>query len=523
MSGLYTRANLSEGGLNASEALQKLYAPQIQNDIGLFAYASILRSRISSPGQIFALVNSPISDLSGNVSKRTKFITNSYTFSNNNEVWFESVGFALDQREDGEVDGAVLRYSVNGSVVNASVRGFGTGYKVVDTSGVEVPSYPASVDVRVIGSESFSTNAVVRVTVNSDGRLGDEIEVIDGGSGYQPDEFLTPLPICQGQDTPQRNRCLRYTGPTSLAKTYPSDSALIRNTQYTYMVRFSDSDGFFLYDTRVSDWIYLGESYDETTLLTGSLVLTRSDSIEPENLGQLYNLNARSFFYSYLSPFQPSSNLASTLKSVSDSVELINNDLSQFVQNGRPYLFDTNPDNPLGITFNVFEGRNINSDHRVVFRDPDSVLDQESIDFFTLRDTLSGQNQYRVEDVTVPGIWLFAGDKYQRVFSSDDKPFTSVLGRKYLSPAIYSEDGNELPSSGSLKYSISASFRNPVSEITKGFNTEIGTLVQTIGSSGGFVFHRPLTVNTVSGVYSWPILSYTDGSGNTKDARFLAI
>jgi hypothetical protein len=162
----------------------------------------------------------------------------------------------------------------------------------------------------------------------------------------------------------------------------------------------------------------------------------------------------------------------------------------------------------------------------MVFRDPDSVLDQESIDFFTIRDTLSGQNNYRVGDVAVPGIWLFAGDKYQRAFSSDDKPFFSSLGRNYLSPALYDTSGNELSESGQLKYSISASYRNSVSGTIRGFDTEVGTLVQTISSTtgrGGFVYHRPLTVTTTSGISSWPILSYTDSSGFTRDAKFLAI
>jgi len=526
MSGLYTRSNLSEDGLNASEALQKLYDPQIQNDISLFAYASVLQSQISSPTNIFGLLNSPISDLAGLVSYRTKFLTNSYTFSNNNEVWFERVEIPLDRRTSTELDGADLLYSVNGSVVNAIVKGFGEGYYVVDSSGNEVSTYPATVDVRVIGAVSYSNSAIVRITVNSDGTIGSGISVINGGTGYTNDESLDLLPLCQGQETESLNRCIRYTSASSLAQINPSTPALIQNTKYTYTVKFSDSDGFFLYDTRTDKWLYFGSFYNTIDQLTGTITLARSDRIESENLGQLYNLNARSFFYDYRFPFEPSDNLSSTLSVITDTVELLNNDLLLFSQNSRPYRFDTDPRNPLGISYNVFEGRNVNSDYRVVFRDPDSVLDQGSIDFFTIRDTLSGQNEYEVGDVTVPGIWLFAGDKYQRAFSSDDKPFFSSLGRNYLSPALYNTSGNELAESGQLKYSISASYRNSVSATIRGFNTEIGTLVQAISSTanrGGFVYHRTLSVTTTSGVSSWPILSYTDSFGVTRDAKFLAI
>jgi hypothetical protein len=526
MSGLYTRSNLSENGLNASEALQKLYKPQIQNDINLFAYSSALRSQISSPSDIFALINFPISNISGTVSLRTKFLTNSYTFSNDNEVWFEKVEVPIDKRASLETNGADLRYSVNGSVANALVKSVGSGYYVVDSGGQEISSYPATVDIRVIGTLSYSDNAVVRITVNSNGTIGDEVRIIEGGTGYTDYESLELLPLCQGQEKESLNRCIRYTSANSLAQINPSISASIKNIKYTYTVKFSDSDGFFLYDTSSNKWLYLGSFYNNISQLTGTITLSRIDSIEPENLGYLYNLNARSFFFSYLYAYTIPNNLLSTLTSITSSVESINSSLPLFVQNSRPYRFNTDSGNPLGITYNVFEGANISSDYRVIFRDPDGVLDQESVDFFTLRDTLSGQNNYKIGNVTVPGIWLFSGDKYQRAFSSDDKPFFSVLGRKYLSPALYNLNGDELSESGQLKYSISASYRNPVTGTVRGFNTEVGTLVQAISSTtgrGGFVYHRPLTVTTVSGISSWPILSYTDNSGVTRDAKFLAI
>ena len=362
MSGLYTRFNLSEDGLNASESLQKLYGPQIQNDINLFAYSSVLQSRISSPTDVFGLLNSPISDLSGTVSRRTKFLTDSYTFSNENEVWFEGVEVPLDRRTSTELDGADLRYSVNGSVVNAVVEGFGDGYYVVNSSGVEVSSYPATVDVRVIGTISYANSAVVRITVNSNGTIGSGISVVNGGTGYTDNEPLELLPLCQGQETESLNRCIRYTSVNSLVQNNPSTLASIRSTKYTYTVKFSDSDGFFLYDSRPGKWLYLGSFYNSPVQLTGTITLVRSDRIEPENLGYLYNLNARAFFYDYRYPFEPSDDLFSTLTSITDTVELLNNDLPLFAQNSRPYLFDTDPGNPLGITYNVFEGRNVSSD-----------------------------------------------------------------------------------------------------------------------------------------------------------------
>ena len=102
--GLYTKFNLSEDGLNATDALQKLYGPQIQEDINLFAFASRLESTISSAStssanQLFGLVNEPYKDGDGDEILRTRFVTNSYTFSSENRVWLDRISSVFfDQR-----------------------------------------------------------------------------------------------------------------------------------------------------------------------------------------------------------------------------------------------------------------------------------------------------------------------------------------------------------------------------------------------------------------------------------------
>jgi len=159
------------------------------------------------------------------------------------------------------------------------------------------------------------------------------------------------------------------------------------------------------------------------------------------------------------------------------------------------------------------------------------------IGFFQLRE-LTDAYETSLFNQNIPGIWLWTGDKYQRVFSSDDKPFMSQQGKKYLSPAIYGlNDTDELAESGENKYSVSAGYLNPavdspgVSDII-GFDTQLSVLVQNISSSskssnGGFVYHRQLAVDTVRTeptytVKAWPLFSYQDGT-QVKDAKLLAI
>ena len=549
MSGLFTKNNLSESGLNAIDALQKLYGPQVQEDISLFAFAGRLESRVSSgtptlDNQLYGLVNEPISDSSGNVSARTKFITNTFTFSDNNRVWIDrSDGYVLDKRTVGEQGtGAPMKFSVNGSVVNTELIGVGTQYEVRNGSGVLV-SLPATVSVNLAGVESGSRSCVIQVTVNANGTLSRSgVTVLTPGSGYIDNELLEPVPACNPQDDPAEDKCIRYTGNSLYHVTYDQNTsvqgytALLRNIRYQYTVKSSGPDGFFLYDDNVSEWVYLGSSYNTTQILPKPdvpvLRINRYDAISSQNLTQLYKLDARSLFFSYEDSYQPEENLSSSIRSISRSVEEIRSSLQTFPQNVRIQAVSGDSTNDLGISYNVLSGQNIRSDYRVIFRDPDGVLDNPSLTFFALRD-LDQPGEVRSGDIAVPGIWLFTGDKYQRVFSSDDKPFFSQSGRDYLSPILNKfSSGSVVPvsSSGEYKYGISAGYYKPNEPLSnasvRGFDTTLGTLIQNLSltlNNGGFVYHRTLPVTTVRGsIKSWPLFSYTEGD-SILDAKFLAV
>ena len=634
-SGLYTRYNLSEKGLDATDALQKLYGPQIQEDLLLFAFASRLESVVSSPSndlnnQLFGLINEPISDSTGTVFLRTKFVTQGtpdtensepqalYTFSDNNLVWFDRTPSGFDKRTVTETEGAPIKVSVNGSMVAASVIGVGQNYRVLGNSG-SVVTLPTTVNVRVIGLESGANNALVQVAVKADGSIDQlaGVTIISPGTGYLDQELLELIPSCGSEDDPSEDKCLNYSGNALYHNPFVggqvSAKALLRNERYTYRVKFADRGGFFLYDDNTSKYVFLGSAYDSlqqpVSAEIPSLIIKRQDTISSENLVQLYNLNGRSVFWNYDKNYETGDSIGGTIRSLSDRAEELRDGFKYFVQNVKKPLTETDERNTLGTRYNIIEGRDINSSHRIVFRDPDSVLDQSvyketgtytqsedtiivsitshglstsdtvnldfttgtgvngtytvtvtSPDTFTVVTTDSkttsgsvtayqgvGFSQLReltdayetsIFGQSIPGIWLWTGDRYQRVFSSDDKPFLSQQGKKYLSPAIYDLNENtELAESGANKYSVSAGYLNPavgspgVSDI-KGFDTQISVLVQNISSSskpsnGGFVYHRQLTPDTIRTepaytVKAWPLFSYQEGS-QVKDAKFLSI
>jgi hypothetical protein len=539
MSGLYTRSNLSESGLNATDAVQKLYEPQVQQDLLLFAFASRLESQISSPSlvaenQIFALINEPISDSSGNIFLRTKFLTNGFTFSENNLVWLDRVNFPLDKRSSSETEGCSVIFSVNSSLTQVSLESRGEKYVVRDSSGALV-SLPSTVQVRLRGAESGASNAVASVTVEQDGRLSRSVSLVTGGSNYIDGEFLEIVLGCREDETPTLHKCFVYTGSNYLDQVVfdqdgRSAQALLRSVKYTYTTRFSDGEGFFLYDDLEQKWMYLGSDYDQLSLISGSspplLSMKRLDTLSSDNMTQLFQLDGRSQFFDYGQTYQSGQSIGGSIRGLLNRAEELKDTFKYFVQNNRVNTPETSENNQLGTRFNIIDGKNILSDFRVIFRDPDGSIDQPASTFAALSG-LDGPDTLRINGATIPGIWLFSGDKYKRVFSSDEKPFLFQQGLKTYSPAIFNpQTGNELAGSGSFKFSLSTAFAPSGQTTIRGFDVQLNTLVQNISTTaggGGFVYHRQLSTQTVSGsVTSWPLFSYRDGL-TIKDARLLAI
>lgn len=572
MAGLYSKKNLGEVQLNLKDALQKLYAPGIQEDIRLFAFSNSLYSEIRSgiiktdvgtgdeidvPNEIFGLINEPFTDDNGNVINRTKFITTKLTFSSNNRVFFENisnVAFTFDRRTSF-TEGAPIIVSRNGSIVNVEVVGSGSQYEVISSSGQVVPG-PVSIQVNVRGKESGAENAIVQVTIDANGSISKTIppSVVFGGSGYFEDESLELVTQCRinrfsQEETPALHKCknypssgnrlfhkeFKYTIPSGGQQIDYSTSLLgytatLRQTKYFYLTKDASEEGFFLFDEVSQDWVYLGDFYDqqyEIELRTSPLLtMRRYDTISSLNLLNLDSLDSSSFFFSHREGFNVAENLGAQIRSLSRNVEAIRDSFKYLLQNNKRQRLVTDEKNTLGTQYNIFEGKNFDSTFRMIMRDPDGVIDRSDVEFFELNsledpdqvELTVGENTYHI-----PGLYLNVGGVYKRAFSTDDKPFLSSRGKVYISPLLDKISGSTNYATGSFvpraesgdnKYSISTAYLRSGGEILVGFDTTIGTLVQNLSSSnknGGFVFHRALstpTINSGSGVQGWPLFDY---------------
>jgi len=128
--GLSRSLNLSETNLNLKEAIQKLYAPGIQDDIDLFSLSSQITSNIisgpetDSNSQIIGLRSETLKNPDNSVLKRTKFITKSNTWSVGDKVWFNR--YTLTKSTSDDAVNPV--FSSNGSIPATKIIYSGGGY-----------------------------------------------------------------------------------------------------------------------------------------------------------------------------------------------------------------------------------------------------------------------------------------------------------------------------------------------------------------------------------------------------------
>ena len=174
MAGLSRKLNLSERDINLKEALQKLDAPGIENDIELFSLSSQVNSLINSgtesqsnpSAQLIALSSQTFKTKINNldqVVKRTKFITKDYSFATGNKVFFDT--YTLGVGGDAEAYGPI--YSENGSIPQIRVTNSGAGYFFRKTNSQgEVANLTSNLTVQGVvleGEKSGATNSIATI------------------------------------------------------------------------------------------------------------------------------------------------------------------------------------------------------------------------------------------------------------------------------------------------------------------------------------------------------------------------
>ena len=211
--GLTRAKNLSERNLNLKTALQKLYAPGIEDDITLFSLSSSVESAVVSglldgaDGQIVGIRNESISSITGTVQLRTKFLTKFFTFTDLNEVNFEKftlvtpggAGSVLPKTsQDGELysldiisagqgfyfqlpNGTVLNNSASTlNVENVSIRGLISGKETAKAKVTFIKSATESITSEILPVVTSYDSLTVRGSLYypTSGNIGSSVDVI---------------------------------------------------------------------------------------------------------------------------------------------------------------------------------------------------------------------------------------------------------------------------------------------------------------------------------------------------------
>ena len=637
MAGLSRKLNLSERDVNLKEALQKLDAPGIENDIELFSLSSQVTSLVNSgtesqsnpSAQVIALASETFSTKINNtdvVVKRTKFITKDYTFATGNKVFFDT--YTLGTGGDSAAVGPI--YSTNGSIPQIKITNLGDGYffrrtnsrgevenltSNVTVSGVVLEgeksgannaiatiefeidptiyttanvttyrlnnsNYSAGSPANNIfgtghdfqmnangtwtytadsGSSPLSTNVFVRVTfansvvkeytlvtpqqssenqsgtlllppTNAPAELSDytgfytrrfkisSITLTSRGSGYILGEKLKVL---EGVVTNTSNNLSLYLEKQQ-DYLYSGNNPNIYVTNYLYDVVKGGPNGFYLYDSLESEYIFLDREKDKTQFNENAdsreIRIARFDGVDIRNIFNLRFSGSSVGLERYTDRYTIGDQIVGEINSLQELAANLTSDAELSIQNTRLPLTSTDSRNDLGFEFNRFVGVSARFRQRLILRDQDYILNPNDawITEAKLKTAFEGGRRFEIlhssNKYRAPGIFIKVGTEYKRAFSTRDKPFLTI-----------NASGNIINPDLSSSYTVSAQDVDS-SQTPYAFNTEVATLGQRIqpvslgttnseshyaGADGAFYFHKQTAPNVTA-----VELPAQDGSGN---------
>jgi hypothetical protein len=520
--GLTRSKNLSEKNLNLKNALQKLYAPGIESDIEIFSLSSSVESIVTSGpindnfSQIVGLSNESLTLLSGQVQKRTKFLTKFFTLTDLNSVYFSKFNLTIPTGED-----VIAPKSLeNGEVFLTEIISGGRGFYFLNLSNNNSPTLPSPTfqveNVILRGSVSGRNNLRAKITFiedstteinsgeltkftsNSTKRYSvQSIEITSPGSGYI---FPERLEIVEG------NVILSGAGATIRLRKqkgaeFSGSPEIIQTKIYLYEVRGADREGFFLYDLQEEKYIFLSREVNLQTGFSlqeiGQIEVKRFDGINIDNLLQFKFAQSRIYLRNYGNTYRIGGSISGTINSIASSTNNLQIRTQTAIQNTVRPTPANSIENILGYRYNSFQGADVVIWQRMVLRDPDYVLDPNNPDFASdsitgdkLRSNVTNFEMNSLDNpakkIRVSGLFIKVGTDYFRAFSTTDKPFFAQNSSGVvLNPQL---------SSGENRYSLGAESLLPSSTLNLySYNTTIAQLGQRInsnGKDGAFYFHR---------------------------------
>jgi hypothetical protein len=318
------------------------------------------------------------------------------------------------------------------------------------------------------------------------------IEITDPGEGYLVPETLRIMEnqnvIISGGEDAVTVRIIKQYG-----ELFSGQPATFRTKQFTYVVRGADSSGFFLYDRRKEEYVFV----DRTTSLAGfpedsptAVEIKRFDGINISNLLQFKFSQSPIWLRYYGEAYRiEGGSISGVINGVAAATDALQQRTQAAVQNTRRPTPSESSENILGYKYNSFVGQDVVFWQRVVLRDQDYLLaPSASITGTRLRTEV---NNFQISDSTtpgvqlrVPGLFIKVGTNYYRAFSTTDKPFYK---QNYNPQLLLEADKFALSAEDSLIPSPTQA------SDWYAYNSSISELAQRIsptGVNGALYYHR---------------------------------
>ena len=304
---------------------------------------------------------------------------------------------------------------------------------------------------------------------------------------------------------------------------YSGNKPSIFVVNYLYDVVKGGPDGFYLYDSLESKYIFLDKEKDKTQFNEGvenrQIRIARFDGVNVRNIFNLRFSGSPVALDDYNERYRLGDSIVGEINNLQERAATLTKDAELSIQNTRLPLTETDARNDLGFEFNRFVGVGARFRQRLILRDQDYVLDPNNpwITEAKLKTAFGGNRKFEIlhsgDKYRAPGIFIKVGTEYKRAFSTKDKPFIT-----------FSNAGDIVNPDLTGSYTVSAQDKD-INNNIYAFNTEVGTLAQRIqptnlgtsgswthvkGADGAFYFHKE-NAPSVSGPISRPA---QDGSGN---------
>jgi hypothetical protein len=199
------------------------------------------------------------------------------------------------------------------------------------------------------------------------------IVITDSGNNYVvPEEIEIIEGIFNESNTGQVIKVRKQRG-----QFFEGMPEIIRTKVFTYTVKNSTNEGFFLYDEERGKYLFLDKNTPGSGLTSQQgIQLRRFDGVYVNNILQFKFAQSPIYLRNYTSEvFAMGSSISGAINNISNAASELKFSSRLAIQNTKRPTPATSEENILGYTYNSFAGRDVVMWQRVVLRDQDYIID----------------------------------------------------------------------------------------------------------------------------------------------------